>query len=76
MIMILVATYACVHHIMQLAAIIRELAAKQHLQNELTIILLEDCSSHCLILSCVELMRVVPNPSTHPFMDILKVIIL
>ena len=63
------------YRMMQLAAVIRELAASQRLSDDLVDdVLLNSCSTKSLIQSCAELLRVVPNPRTHPFMEILQVI--
>ena len=63
------------YRMMQLAAVIRELAASQRLSDDFVDdVLLNCCSIKSLIQSCAELLRVVPNPRTHPFMEILQVI--
>ena len=41
--------------------------------DELADELLYSCSSEKLLQSCAELLRIAPNPRTHPFMEILEV---
>lgn len=56
-----------------MAAIIRELAGQQKLTKDTAVDLLFLCATDSHILSCAELMQVVSNPRTHPFMHILMV---
>ena len=57
----------------QLAAVFREMARLKLVDDELADDLLYSCSSESLLQSCAELLRIAPNPHTHPFMEILEV---
>lgn len=61
---------------MQLAAVIRVMARMKLMDDELADDVMYECSSEGLLESCAELLRVAPNPRTHPIMEILEVILL
>lgn len=51
----------------------REIARMKVMDEELAEMIMYSCSSAGLLRSCSELLRVAPNPHTHPFMNILRV---
>ena len=57
----------------QLAAVFREMARLKLVDDDLADDFLFCCSSENLLQSCAELLRIAPNPHTHPFMEILEV---
>ena len=63
-------------YLLQLAAIIRELDSMHLLSEDSADHLMYKCSSKSLITTCAELLKIVPNPRGHPFMDILEVIVI
>ena len=59
-----------------MAAVIREMSRMKLIDDEIADDVLYSCSSEGLLQSCAELLKVAPNPFTHPFMDILEVSLL
>ena len=49
------------------------MARTKIIDEELADNMMYSCSSAGLLQSCAELLRVAPNPRTHPFMEILEV---
>ena len=49
------------------------MARMKIIDEELADNIMYSCSSAGLLYSCAELLRVAPNPRTHPFMEILEV---
>lgn len=59
---------------MQLSAVLRVMAHVKLLDDETADDVIYACSSEGLLESCAELLRVAPNPRTHPIMEILEVL--
>ena len=58
---------------LQLAAVAREMSRLNVIDEEQVEDVIYSCSSEGLLQSCAELLRIAPNPRSHPIMEILEV---